>query len=45
MEFNKPLFEAAQNGLLDQCEALIFKNADVNWKNPEWVVTAILWQI
>ena len=34
MAFNKPLFDAAEKGELAQCEALILKKADVNWKNP-----------
>ena len=32
------LSEAARDGKLAQCEALILKNADVNWKNPDAVV-------
>ena len=32
MAFNEPLYQAAQSGLLDECQALILKNADVNWK-------------
>ena len=38
MAFNKPLFEAAGKGMLAQCETLILKTADVNWKDPDWVV-------
>ena len=38
MAFNKPLFEAAEKGQFAQCEELILKNADVNWKNPDWVI-------
>ena len=38
MAFNKPLYYAAGEGKLAQCESLILKNADVNWKNPDVVV-------
>ena len=34
MAFNKPLWEAAAKGKLAECESLILKNADVNWRNP-----------
>ena len=37
MDFNKPFYEAAREGKLAQCESLILKKADVNWKNPEYV--------
>ena len=37
MAFNKPLFDAARGGKLAQCESLILKKADVNWKNPDRV--------
>ena len=40
-QFNKPLFHAAEAGKLDECQALIFKNADVNWKNPKRVVILV----
>ena len=33
--FNKPLYAAAGEGELAQCESLILKKADVNWKNPD----------
>ena len=38
MAFNNPLYDAAIEGELAQCESLILKNADVNWKNPDVVV-------
>ena len=38
MAFNVPLHDAAREGELAQCESLILKKADVNWKNPEYVV-------
>ena len=38
MAFNEPLYEAAWKGNLDECEALILKNADINWANPDEVV-------
>ena len=38
MALDKPLHEAAKKGELAQCEALILKKADVNWRNPDWVV-------
>ena len=37
MAFNQPLFDAAKAGKLDQCEAFILKNADVNWKYHDMV--------
>ena len=38
MTFNKPLYRAAGVGKLDECKALLLKNADVNWQNPYAVV-------
>ena len=38
MAFNESLFDAAMDGELDECQALILKNSDVNWKNPQAVV-------
>ena len=35
---NKKLYDSARDGELAQCEALILKKADVNWRNPDWVV-------
>ena len=37
MAFDKPLWEAAENGEFAECESLILKKADVNWRNPDWV--------
>ena len=44
MTFNKPLYDAAKAGELAQCEALILKNADVNWKNRDVVVYFTAWR-
>ena len=45
MAFNKPLYEAAGNGKLALCESLILKKANVNWKNPDWVVHSNMKQV
>ena len=37
MAFNKPLYDAARNGKLAECESLILKNADVNWRDPNYL--------
>ena len=34
MAFNKPFYDAAKDGKLAECESLILKKADVNWRNP-----------
>ena len=37
MAFDKPLYDAAMNGQLANCDSLILKKANVNWRNPDWV--------
>ena len=38
MDLQQQLSEAASEGNLAKCEALILKNVDVNWKYSEWVL-------
>ena len=38
MAFDKPLYDAARSGKLDECNALIMKKADVNWRNAHNVL-------